>query len=323
MIGRLIGTVAGKSPPRVLIDVSGVGYEVVVPMSSFYNLPALGEQVTLLTHCVVREDAQPLFGFATDDERAAFRELIRIAGIGPRTALAILSGLSVSELTQAVAQQQAARLVKVPGIGKKTAERLLLELKGKLGPELGIGANATDASAGRVATGYQYAAHGHKKHDAHSQDDPARSEQTALQFTGGGVVAGGCQPGQQQRYRHQGTGPHPARTRGPAARAEANRQRAAAWPECAMQEQRECQRAGQKSQPTDPVGQIRASAGARHGAQQGRRYDRQQQQAQRASQPRGTLRAPAEVGDEYPVRTAHVDENAEHEPDQRNAQQAT
>ncbi len=146
MIGRLTGTVAQKSPPRVLIDVSGVGYEVDLPMSSFYNLPALGGQVTLLTHLVVREDAQQLFGFATPDERAAFRELIRISGIGPRTALAILSGLSVSELSQAVTQQQVARLVKVPGIGKKTAERLLLELKGKLGPDLGAGAPATDAS---------------------------------------------------------------------------------------------------------------------------------------------------------------------------------
>ena len=138
MIGRLTGLLAEKSPPQVLIDVNGVGYEVDVPMSSFYNLPGLGERVTLLTHFVVREDAQLLFGFLTSPERAAFRQLIKISGIGPRMALGLLSGLSVAELTQAVAQQQAGRLVKVPGIGKKTAERLLLELKGKLGPDLGL-----------------------------------------------------------------------------------------------------------------------------------------------------------------------------------------
>ena len=138
MIGRLTGTLAEKTPPQVLIDVNGVGYEVDVPMSSFYNLPALGQRVTLLTHFVVREDAQLLFGFLTAPERATFRQLIKITGVGPRMALGVLSGLSVAELTQAVTQQQVSRLVKVPGIGKKTAERLLLELKGKLGPDLGL-----------------------------------------------------------------------------------------------------------------------------------------------------------------------------------------
>ena len=137
MIGRLTGVIAEKSPPLVLIDVAGVGYEVDVPMSSFFNLPALGERVTLLTHFVVREDAQQLFGFLTHDERSTFRLLVKISGIGPRTALAILSGLNVAELADAVSRQESGRLVKVPGIGKKTAERLLLELKGKLGPELG------------------------------------------------------------------------------------------------------------------------------------------------------------------------------------------
>ena len=137
MIGRLTGVLAEKSPPQVLIDVNGVGYEVDVPMSSFYNLPSLGERTTLLTHFVVREDAQQLFGFLTAAERGTFRQLIKISGVGPRMALGVLSGLSVAELTQAVAMQQAARLVKVPGIGKKTAERLLLELKGKLAPDLG------------------------------------------------------------------------------------------------------------------------------------------------------------------------------------------
>ncbi len=136
MIGRLQGRVAGKSPPQVLLDVQGVGYEVDVPMSTFCALPALGEPVTLLTHFVVREDAQVLFGFLAHDEREAFRQLIKISGVGPRTALSLLSGLSVSDLRSAVTQQEAGRLVKVPGIGKKTAERLLLELKGKLGDAL-------------------------------------------------------------------------------------------------------------------------------------------------------------------------------------------
>ncbi len=136
MIGRITGTLAEKSPPQVLIDVHGVGYEVDVPMSTFYNLPGLGETVTLLTHFVVREDAQALFGFLTPGERSTFRMLVKISGIGPRMALGLLSGLSVAELAQAVAAQDTARLVKVPGIGKKTAERLLLELKGKLAPDL-------------------------------------------------------------------------------------------------------------------------------------------------------------------------------------------
>ena len=148
MIGRLTGVLAGKSPPQILIDVSGVGYEVDVPMSSFYNLPALGERVTLLTHFVVREDAQLLFGFLTHDERATFRQLVKISGVGPRMALSILSGLSVSDLARAVSLQDSARLVKVPGIGKKTAERLLLELKGKLGETL-----ATPISINSVAQG--------------------------------------------------------------------------------------------------------------------------------------------------------------------------
>ena len=136
MIGRLTGTLAIKSPPQLLIDVNGVGYEVDVPMSSFYNLPGLGERVTLLIHYVVREDAHVLFGFLTPEERDTFRTLVKISGIGPRSALSILSGLSVNDLALAVAQQDSARLVKVPGIGKKTAERLLLELKGKLGDAL-------------------------------------------------------------------------------------------------------------------------------------------------------------------------------------------
>jgi Holliday junction DNA helicase RuvA len=136
MISRLTGLLAEKSPPHVLVDCNGVGYEVQVPMSTFYNLPELGARVTLLTQFVVREDAQLLYGFLTAGERASFRELTKISGVGPRIALALLSGLSTDELAQAVAAQDAARLVKVPGIGKKTAERLLLELKGRLAPAL-------------------------------------------------------------------------------------------------------------------------------------------------------------------------------------------
>jgi Holliday junction DNA helicase RuvA len=160
MIGRLSGLLAEKSPPQVLLDVHGVGYELSVPMSTFYNLPALGQVVVLLTHFVVREDAQLLFGFLTQAERATFQELVKISGVGPRTALSILSGLSVSELAQAVTQQDGGRLVKVPGIGKKTAERLLLELKGKLGPDLAapsslaLSAAQGDITQALLALGY-------------------------------------------------------------------------------------------------------------------------------------------------------------------------
>jgi holliday junction DNA helicase RuvA len=136
VIGRLSGVLLSKTPPQVLIDVQGTGYEVDVPMSTLYDLPPAGERVVLLTHFVVREDAQLLYGFLTEGERTAFRALIKISSVGPRTALSVLSGMSVADLAQAVTLQEAGRLVKVPGIGKKTAERLLLELKGKLGPEL-------------------------------------------------------------------------------------------------------------------------------------------------------------------------------------------
>lgn len=142
MIGRLTGLLAEKNPPQVLLDVQGVGYEVDVPMSTFYNLPGNGDKVTLLTHFVVREDGHFLFGFLTEAERFAFRQLIKISGVGPRMALAILSGLSVSDLAAAISRQEAGRLTKVPGIGKKTAERLLLELKDKLAPVVGGGAAA-------------------------------------------------------------------------------------------------------------------------------------------------------------------------------------
>ena len=141
MIGRISGILVANTPPRLVIDCHGVGYEVDVPMSTLYQMPALGQSVTLLTHFVVREDAQQLFGFATDQEREAFRALIKISGIGARTALSLLSGMSVQDLAQAVTLQESGRLTKVPGIGKKTAERLLLELKGKIGADLALTPN--------------------------------------------------------------------------------------------------------------------------------------------------------------------------------------
>ena len=147
MIGRLSGTILEKHPPLVLVDVQGVAYEVDVPMSTFYQLPATGGKVTLHTHLVVREDAHLLFGFATDGERQAFRQLLKISGVGARTALAVLSGMTVEELHHAIAGQDSARLVKVPGIGRKTAERLLLELRDKLDS---VASRATPGSSGSV-----------------------------------------------------------------------------------------------------------------------------------------------------------------------------
>jgi Holliday junction DNA helicase RuvA len=161
MIGRLSGTLVEKNPPQILLDVQGVAYEVDVPMSTFYNLPGLGEALTLFTHLVVREDAHLLFGFGSETERRAFRQLIKISGIGARTALSVLSGLSVAELAQAVTMQDAGRLTRIPGIGKKTAERLLLELKDKLGADVSTGVGVhrpapvtSDVLNALVALGY-------------------------------------------------------------------------------------------------------------------------------------------------------------------------
>ena len=161
MIGRLHGTLLEKNPPQVLVDVQGVAYEVDVPMSTFYNLPATGAAVTLFTHLVVREDAHLLYGFGTDGERRAFRQLLKISGIGARIALSVLSGLSVAELAQAVTLQESGRLTRIPGIGKKTAERLLLELKDKLGADLtaAVGAHrvpppSSDVLHALLALGY-------------------------------------------------------------------------------------------------------------------------------------------------------------------------
>ena len=151
MIGRLSGTLLEKNPPQILLDVQGVGYELDVPMSTFYNLPALNEKVVLHTHFVVREDAQLLYGFATHEERIAFRQLLKISGVGPKLALSVLSGLSLGDLSLAVANKDAGRLTKIPGVGKKTAERLLLELQGKFtvagaGAAQGVAAAASHGS---------------------------------------------------------------------------------------------------------------------------------------------------------------------------------
>jgi holliday junction DNA helicase RuvA len=155
VIGRLSGRIVAKQPPQVLVDVGGVAYELDVPMSTFYGLPAGGEPVSLYTHLVVREDAHTLYGFATLEERSAFRQLIRISGIGARTALSVLSGLSVADLAQAVTMQDAAVLTRIPGIGKKTAERLLLELKGKLAETAAAAAHqGSDVVNALVALGY-------------------------------------------------------------------------------------------------------------------------------------------------------------------------
>ena len=145
MIGRITGTLLEKHPPQVLVDVGGVGYEVDVPMSTFFQLPATGSPVTLQTHLIVREDAHLLFGFATDQERQVFRQLLKISGVGARTALSVLSGMSVSELYQVVLAHDGARLTKIPGIGKKTAERLLLELRDKLTAGMGVAIPGGDA----------------------------------------------------------------------------------------------------------------------------------------------------------------------------------
>ncbi|AST31174.2 Holliday junction branch migration protein RuvA [Ralstonia solanacearum] len=161
MIGRIAGTLIEKNPPHLLVDCHGVGYEIDVPMSTFYNLPATGEKVVLLTQQIVREDAHLLYGFGSAAERETFRQLIKISGIGARIALAVLSGMSVAELAQAVTLQEAGRLTRIPGIGKKTAERLLLELKGKLGADLGaapggpaMSDDAVDVLNALLALGY-------------------------------------------------------------------------------------------------------------------------------------------------------------------------
>ena len=144
MIGRLTGILLEKNPPQILLDVQGVAYELDVPMSTFYNLPVLNEKVVLHTQLIVREDAHLLYGFLSSEERTAFRQLLKISGVGPRLALSVLSGLSLQDLAVAVANREAGRLTRIPGVGKKTAERLLLELQGKFVP---TGAESTRGAA--------------------------------------------------------------------------------------------------------------------------------------------------------------------------------
>jgi holliday junction DNA helicase RuvA len=151
MIGRITGILLEKNPPQVLVDAAGVGYEIDVPMSTFYLLPKTGDKVALFTHMVVREDAQLLYGFATDTERVTFRTLLKVSGVGPKVALAVLSGMSVNDLAEAVATQESGRLTKVPGIGKKTAERLLLELKDKLKVDVRISVGGEVAKTSHTA----------------------------------------------------------------------------------------------------------------------------------------------------------------------------
>ena len=145
MIGRIAGRLVAKHPPQIMVDVHGIGYELDVPMSTLYQLPSTGAEVTLLTHLIVREDAHQLYGFASEGERTLFRKLLKISGVGARTALSVLSGMSVADVKNAVAQQDSGRFTKVPGIGKKTAERLLLELKDKL--DIAIVAVPAEAAA--------------------------------------------------------------------------------------------------------------------------------------------------------------------------------
>ena len=150
MIGRIQGTLIQKNPPHILVDCHGVGYDIDVPMSTLYQLPEIGASITLLTHHLVREDAQQLFGFASENERETFRTLIKISGVGARTALTILSGMSVSYIALAVSMQDSSRLMTVPGIGKKTAERLLLELKGKFGTDLQSATGTTNSASSEI-----------------------------------------------------------------------------------------------------------------------------------------------------------------------------
>lgn len=160
MIGRITGTLIEKHPPQIVVDVGGMGYELDVSMATFYNLPAVGEKVSLHTHLAIREDAHLLFGFGSESERRVFRELIKVSGIGAKTALSVLSGISIEDLAAAIVAQESGRIIKTPGIGKKTAERLLLELKGKLDfigvglPAGGITRASDDVRQALLALGY-------------------------------------------------------------------------------------------------------------------------------------------------------------------------
>jgi Holliday junction DNA helicase RuvA len=165
MIGSLTGTLASKQPPWLMLDVGGVGYELEAPMSTFYELPEVGSRLTLVTHLVVREDAQLLYGFLSVAERVLFRELLKVSGIGARIALAVLSSMSVGGFRQCIVNRDLASLVRVPGVGKKTAERLIVEMADRLPEELGRGAGlselpvqpASEAESALLALGYRQA----------------------------------------------------------------------------------------------------------------------------------------------------------------------
>lgn len=172
MIGRLTGILLEKNPPQILLDVQGVGYEVDVPMSTFYNLPQLNESVVLYTQLIVREDAHLLYGFGTVDERIAFRQLLKISGVGPKLALSVLSGMSLNDLALAVASKEAGRLTKIPGVGKKTAERLLLELQGKF-ETAGVAASVSKAAGGDIVNALQALGYNEKEAGWAAQQLPA------------------------------------------------------------------------------------------------------------------------------------------------------
>ena len=167
MIGFLKGRLAVKQPPMLMVDVNGVGYEMEAPMSTFFHLPAVGEEVSLLTHLVVREDAHVLYAFATDGERRLFRNLIKVSGVGPKIALGILSGASVEDFLRIVEAEDIAMLTRIPGIGRKTAERVIIEMRdsvkklsmpaaGASPTGLGLGATAqSEAFSALIALGYK------------------------------------------------------------------------------------------------------------------------------------------------------------------------
>jgi holliday junction DNA helicase RuvA len=163
MIGAVRGRIASKSPPQLTVDVGGLGYELEAPMSTFFHLPPVGAEVSLLTHLVVREDAHVLYGFATEEERRLFRSLIRVSGVGPKIALALLSGMSVAAFARCVQSEDVAALTRVPGVGRKTAERLIVEMRDRLSPAPPAGATAAppgespegEAFGALVALGYR------------------------------------------------------------------------------------------------------------------------------------------------------------------------
>ena len=157
MIGSLRGRIAAKSPPQVTVEAGGIGYELEAPMSTFFHLPPVGGEVHLLTHLVVREDAHILYAFATEEERRLFRSLIRVSGVGPKIALALLSGISVSAFAQCVRSEDVSALTRVPGVGRKTAERLIVEMRDRLTPETS-GGGAASALHGSTAGSEAYGA---------------------------------------------------------------------------------------------------------------------------------------------------------------------